>query len=68
MRVFFRWPCDPLPGLLGRMPEAGSQPRKREPVAEEVHEEMTAGDIIHVLQHLGFVNGQGLLLRALRQR
>jgi hypothetical protein len=45
------------------MSEAVSQPRKREPVAEEMHEEMTAGDIIHVLQHLGFVNGQALLLR-----
>ena len=68
----------PYPGLWGRMPEPASQLRKREPVAEEVDEEMTVGDVIHVLQHLGFVNGQGLLLldrgvrdylvRALRQR
>jgi hypothetical protein len=55
-------PRSPLAGFIGGMPEPASQPRKRELVAGEVDEEMSAGDIIHVLQHLGFVNGQGLLL------
>jgi hypothetical protein len=31
------------------------------PIPEELSDEMSAGDIIHALQHLGFVGGQGLI-------
>jgi hypothetical protein len=58
------------------MPEPAGQPPKREPIRSP--DEMTAGDMVHVLQYLGFVGGKGLirldrgvrdyLVRALRQR
>ena len=37
------------------MPEPAGQPRKREPIPDAIS---IAGDMVHVLQHLGFVGGQ----------
>jgi hypothetical protein len=61
-----------------RTPELTSQPRKPEPIPEELTDEMTAADICHALEYLSFIDGYGLirldhgvrdfLLRAVRQR